>query len=106
MNTAVITKITKETIVKTGERFLDVEIELRGAPTRKAKKGEVLEVIRWGYPLGTSEKEIKGDLKKLLVTRAEEGKQTEANAELEAEDAQADKTINSIDGLEITASLP
>lgn len=100
---ATIKSIKKERIVKTGERFLDVEIELRGAPTRTARKGKVLEVIRWGYPYGTSDKTIKGDLKRLIATKNKETQQAEVSAKADAEEAKANKTITNIDGLEVKA---
>lgn len=87
--TAKIKKIEKDSIVKTGERFLKVEIAI----------GK--EVINWGYPIDTPEKAIKDDIKKLLKTMTGEKANAGKQAKIDAEDKQADKTIKNLNNLSI-----
>ena len=98
MTTAKIVKISKDSIVKTGERFLNVIVEITEGKGKSAVSHEVV----WGYPLTTSKKEIEKDIKKYLKNRKEEKERAEENAQIEAEDKQADKTIEVLSGLEVT----
>jgi uncharacterized protein YlzI (FlbEa/FlbD family) len=86
MTTAKIAKIEKATIVKTGERFLDVTVEI--------KEGrKIVEVRKLGYPLDTKSGDIEKDLKKMLKVREQEAIQAVEQVKVDKVEAKADTTI-------------
>jgi len=91
--TATVVKATKETIVKTGERFLDVEIQLVDGKTKKTFKR--------GYPYGTTPKEVEKELKQLVKTYELEKEQAVTQATLDEEEAGAEETIEAVQGLQV-----
>lgn len=91
--TATIVEVTKQSIVKTGERFLEVEIELKDGKKKVSYKR--------GYPLETTQKEIAADLKKLVATYQEEKTQAATQAEADKAEAGADATIEAVTGLQV-----
>ena len=91
--TAEIVKITKDMVIKTGERFLNVEILLRDGKTKVEYKR--------GYPIDTPTKDIKADLQAIVANYEREKETAAAQAELDAQEAQADKTIEEAEGLKV-----
>jgi len=91
-----IKEVKKDTIVKTGERFLNVKAEIQDGKTKVARN--------YSYPLGTTEKEIVKDLKKVLSLYDKEKAQAEAVAETDKAEAKADKTIEALEGVNINSN--
>lgn len=90
-----IVDIQRKQLVATGEDFLDVEAEFT--------LGEEVFIKKLGYPTDTPKAEIKIDLEKHLKNEIQERQQRETNKEVEALDAAAEDTINSLTGEEIVA---
>ncbi len=98
--TAEITEVKRDRVVKTGEGFIDVEVTFT--------LGSDTEVRKFGYPLETTAKEIQKDIKNALATRKAEREQAEA-AEVEAEETaevtkaetKADKTVDALAGIKV-----
>ena len=97
---ATITGTKRDTLAKTGEQFIDVEVtyDLDGNT----------EVRKYAYPLETSEAEIKADIKRQLATRKEDRKNAEriaeneaATAEVTALETKADKTVAKLEGITV-----
>lgn len=98
MTKAKIVKISKDKVIKTGERFLNVEVEI----VEGTGKNKITEKVIWGYPLDTSSQDIEKDIKKHLKNRKEEAVMAEKEAIAEAEEKQADDTIETLSALEVT----
>lgn len=97
MHKAKIVKIEKKQIVATGEPFLDVTVEFR-------LEGAKVFIKKLGYPVGTTEKEIKADLNKHMQTEVLDREQRAQNVKAEAQDAATDQLINNLEGEEIIAT--
>lgn len=98
--TAEITGVRRDKVQRTGEGFIDVEVTFT--------LGKETQVLRYGYPLETTRKEIEKDLKAKLATRKAEREQAAKQAEDEAETAEAekaekaaDKTVNALEGVKV-----
>lgn len=91
-----IIDIQKKAIVATGEPFLDVTAEFT--------IGEEVLTKKLGYPIDTPKEDIAEDLKKHLQTEKLDRQQRETNKVVEAQDAAAEETINSLQGEEIIAA--
>jgi len=90
MTTIKIVEALKDTIVKTGERFLNVKTLLTDGKIKLEKN--------YGYPVDTAVKEIEKDLKKVVTLYDIEKAQAEANAKADKAEAKADKTIEALEG--------
>lgn len=94
MTTIEIVSVEKDTIVATGERFLDVRAVLTDGKKKYPRN--------YGYPLGTPKKVIEKDLKKALELYDEEKARAAEQAEAVETEASADKTIESLKGVSIS----
>ncbi len=95
-----ITSIKPGSNLQTGERFLDVEAQILD------KAGEVVTTKRFGYPMNTSEEEIRADLAKALETFAAEveynnSAEAEKAKQVEEENQHADELAESLVGKKI-----
>lgn len=93
LETGKITKVTKGTVIDTGERFLDVTIQIGSGKTK--------EIMKQGFPLDTTDKEIKASLKKLLQTRASDKEVSKKSEETQVLETAGDKTIEKLEGVTI-----
>lgn len=96
MSTIEIIEVKKDTIVKTGERFLDVHAVIVDGKKKLPRN--------YGFPLDTPKKVIEKELKKALELYEEEKATAEAQAEVQATDEGADKTIESLEGTKFTSN--
>jgi len=94
MSTIEVMRVTKDTIVKTGERFLNVEAVITD--------GKVKHPRSYGYPLDTPKKVIEADMAKAVKLYDMEKAQAAAAEETVKEDKAADKTIEALNGTKIT----
>lgn len=85
-----VTGVTKGTIVKTGERNLNVEAVITDGNEKHIRK--------YSYPLDTDKETIEADLEKALALYEQEKAQTAARADADKADATADKTIEALTG--------
>lgn len=83
--------------MQTGEEFLDVEVAI----IQEGKKKPV-EIRKYGYPIETSEKEIKDDIKKCVAEFKRSRAQAEAQAKVDATETKANKIINNLEGTTIS----
>lgn len=90
---AKIKSIEPAEIVGTGERYLDVAIEIQDGKETIERK--------LGYPIGTTEKEIKADIEKYLTTHQLEKAQKVNTAEADAENTHVAKLQDSLTGEEV-----
>jgi len=90
-----IVNTEKDTIVKTGERFLNVQAVIVDGKKKHPRN--------YAFPLGTPAKEINKELKKALDLYEAEKASAEANAERDEQEAKADKTIEALEGTEISS---
>lgn len=95
MYTSTITTADKATLQEDGSMFLDVAFEIKNA------EGEVVDIKRLAFPLDTDSDLIVAEIQKYTANYAAEIENKEANAERDAEYAVADKTIETIVGVEI-----
>lgn len=94
--TAKITGSKRDKRISTGEHFLNVEVTF-------TLNGDT-EVLRYGYPVETTPKEIKADIKKMLATRKgeREGAAAQAKADDDAQaEAEADETVAALEGVTV-----
>ena len=91
----IIKDIQKKQIVATGEPFLEVEAIFT--------IGEEVFTKMLGYPVDATKEAITEDLAKHLQTEKLDRQQRETNKVVEAQDAAAEETINSLMGEEIVA---
>ncbi len=91
--------IKEETLVADNTQFLDVEVEI-------LEDKKVVEVRKFGYPSGTTDKEVKADLDKFLKLFAKEQDDAVLDAEKEQKNAESKKTITNIKKLEINHDTP
>lgn len=83
-----IVSAEKDTIVKTGERFLNVQAVIIDGKKKLPRN--------YAFALETTPKEIQKALDKALKLYIEEKAQAEANAETNKAEATADKTIDAL----------
>lgn len=95
MVTAKIKSVEKSSIVKTGEEFLDVTVEL-------FEKEKLIETRKFGYPVDTDKKVIMADLKKMVQTYKQEQERSEEQAEVDKANEKAQKTIDALEGEEVS----
>ncbi|MCK4500876.1 hypothetical protein KAU11_10275 [Candidatus Babeliales bacterium] len=89
-----IVDVRKDSIRKTGQRFLDVTFEVM-----LGKK--VVDTIKEGFPIDTEAKAIEAAAKAKLKLRGREAGQAVAQKEQDDAEAQADKTIDKLVGVEL-----
>lgn len=94
MATIEVINTKKDTIVKTGERFLNVKAVIVDGKKKHPRS--------WGFPLGTSAKQIEKELQKALDLYELEKAQAAAREETDKADAQADKTIEALEGTKLS----
>lgn len=94
MTTIEVLEVTKDTIVKTGERFLKVVAVITD--------GKVKHPRNYGYPLNTPKKVIDKDIANALKLYEQEKATAAANVETEKVETEADKTIEALIGTKIT----
>ena len=96
MHTIKIAAAEKMQVQETGEHMLSVLFEI-------SKGGEVIAQRRHGYPLGTTVQQLEDAARAELALYTSEKERDERNAEFNAKDKQADETISSAVGKEITS---
>lgn len=74
-----------------GEEFLSVELEI-------IKDKKVVDTRKYGFPVDTSEKEIKKEVKKIIDLYNKEAEMAILEAEKEAKKEKVNKTINKLKG--------
>lgn len=94
MATIEIVDTYKDTIVKTGERFLNVKAVIVDAKKKHPRN--------YSFPLDTTAKEINKELKKALDLYETEKAQAAVNADRDEREAKADKTIEALEGTKIS----
>lgn len=87
-------KITKDTVIATGEPFLSVTANIYEGEELHSQK-------KYGFAFGTPSESIVAEIKKSLTTMRSEIEQAEKNKDREALEEKADKAIQEISGLEI-----
>lgn len=87
-----IKEIAKEMVVADNKEQLAVTIAI-------LEDGEEVQTRKVGYPLDTSEKEIKTELAKALETYLSDKEVGERSAKLEESNKKADKTIKNLTGI-------
>lgn len=92
--TAKITSVSRDRIVKSGEEFLDVEVEV-------SKDGELLNIKKLGFPVEVSQDELKKAIEKLLSTLTEEMEHSEVQQKEDLINENAEKLVEEVTGLEI-----
>jgi len=94
MTTIEVVSATKDTIVKTGERFLNVEAVIVDGKKKHPRN--------YGFQIGTTDKEVNKALKKALDLYETEKAQAEVRAETDKVEASTDKTIEALQGTTIS----
>lgn len=89
-----VVKVTKDTIVKTGERFLNVQAVIVDGKTKVPRN--------YAFSLDTTPKGIEQELKKALALYETEKAQAEAREETDKVETKADKTIETLEDLSIS----
>lgn len=95
MATIEILQVVKDTIVKTGERFLNVQAQIVDGKKKHPRN--------FGFNLETTTDEIEAELEKALLLYEDEKAQAAANAETDKAEANADETIAALEGVSITS---
>jgi len=90
MYTAKILKVEKEHLQESDNYQLAVVFQIAD--------GKESATFREGFPIDTTDEEIKEAVQSRLHLYKQEKKQTEANAEFEEQQAQADETISKLEG--------
>ncbi|MBI5357059.1 hypothetical protein HZB78_05645 [Candidatus Collierbacteria bacterium] len=91
MYTGRVKNTSKYTLQEDGSRHFDVELEI-------LEGEEVKDVRRLSFPLDTSEKEIKEELKKYLETYNSDAELAIKNVASDAREAKADKVAEKLTG--------
>lgn len=92
--TAKITRVSRDRIVKSGEEFLDVDVEV-------SKDGELLDVKKLGFPVEATKEEIAKAIEKMLSTLTDEMERSEVQQKEESVNEHAEKLVEEVVGLEI-----
>ena len=95
---ATIRKTKRDRFVKTGDEFLDVTVDFE-------EDGVVVETRQFGYPLGTSVKDIKESLAKAVVTLSAEKVTNVEQVKVDATDKQAKEAIKELEGQTINVTF-
>lgn len=90
--------ITKDTLIETGENFLDVAVNFIRVEDDGSES--VIETRKYAYPIGTSEEVIKESLAKTLDGYKAEMAAAEENKGRDELNKQADEVIASLTGIE------
>lgn len=99
---ATIRAVEQGRIVKTGEEFLDVTVDFHEEVEVDGEVQEnVLDTRKYGYPLGTSSKEIQKSVKKAVATMTQEREQAEQQKDVDATNKQAKQVAEDLAGLTI-----
>ncbi len=104
-----VTKVEKAHSIPDALDYLAVSFEIvRPSTAKRAKKGavEVVHSGTHGFPLESTEEEIREALGKLVSTFLKDAERAEANAKVEATHRQADEVIANLSGAEITPDAP
>lgn len=91
---AIIKDIKKSVVVATGEKFIDVTVWIY-------ENDKKVDVKKFGYSYGTSEKEIISDVKKHLKLRESEKTQIKKQVALDEEESAEDKKVEKLKNIEI-----
>lgn len=94
MTTIEVLSVTKDTIVKTGERFLNVKAQIVDGKKKHPRN--------YAYPIDTPKKVIEKELANALDLYEQEKAQAAANEEADKAEAGADKTIEALEGATIS----
>jgi hypothetical protein len=95
MRTAKIISITKDNLIETGERFLDIKFGIY-------KDGEFEKEIRLAFTMSMTTEEIENEIKKYCETMNSDEENAIKNAKVVEEDKVADKTIIELTNKEIS----
>ncbi len=90
-----IINIKNDEILATGERFLDVEFEIR-------KGNNLLATHKLGFPVDTTEEDIEKELLKYLGTYESDQTNIIANKEENTKNEGINKVIENLKGKELT----
>lgn len=99
MYTSLITTADKATLQEDGSMFLDVAFEIKNA------EGKVVDTKRLAFPLDTDSDALVAEIQKYTANYAAEVENTVKNEERDAIYAEADKTIETIVGLEVKGEV-
>lgn len=89
-----ITSMKKSSIASTGEEFFDVLFTI-------FEDDKVVQESKFAFPLEATKEEIKAELKKAVKLFKEEKKQKEKQAIEDEKQANAEKVIEEMNGLEV-----
>ncbi len=91
---AIIRDIKKSTIVATGEKFIEAEVDVY--------EGDVkIETKKFGYPYETTNEEVVEEIKKMMNLRDAEKVQVKNQLKEEAAETEVDGKISQLKDLEI-----
>lgn len=90
----------KDTHQETGTPFIDVAVRLYDVDEAGEEVEGSGEVKKFGYAFGTTPKEIKADLEKVLSVTIQEEESRAMNAEVDALNKKADETISEVEKIE------
>lgn len=96
-----VTGIEKAHSIPDAADYLAVSFEIV-----RPDDGEVVHSGTHGFPLESTEEEIRAELSKLIGTFLQDAERAEANAKVEATHRQADEVIANLSGAEITPDAP
>lgn len=82
-----------DTVVATGEKFIDVEVDIYA-------DGVVIETKKFGFPIGTPATQIQTEIKALLGNIKAEAENAIANEEAEQVEQLAQNTISELADIE------
>ena len=91
---AIIKDIKKSTIVATGEKFIEAEVDVYEDEVK-------VETKKFGYPYETTNEEVIADVKKMMALRDSEKIQAEVQQEVEAIEVAVDGELEQLQDLEI-----
>lgn len=96
-----IKKIERETVIESGDTHLAVTVQLVRTHDKegvKLEKPKLVKTLRNGYPLGTSEEDLKAGVKKALDLFVAESQQYEENKKNIERNKRDDETITNLTG--------
>lgn len=94
MYTLTVRKIYKDTVLADNSKVICIEADIFDGETVVSEK-------KFSYPYGTTEKEIKADLKKALATFELEVVQKENQEKVDKEEEGVDKIIGKVENLSL-----
>lgn len=89
-----IKSVKEDTVVESGEAFLDVLVEVQKGGKNKSQH-------RFGFPVGTPQKQIEKELTQFRKNLENEDKRAEDDKEVEAKRAESQKVITNLTGKEL-----